>query len=72
MSSSIHTLTVSAEEAGDRIDRFLSLKLGEFSRSRYKALVKEGQAAANGQRILEPNYRVKQGERISIAIPGFA
>lgn len=69
MSPNIRTFTVGDEEAGDRIDRYLSLKLDDLSRSRFKALVKEGQAAANGVKILEPNYRVKLGEQISIAIP---
>ncbi|MEM8648341.1 MAG: RluA family pseudouridine synthase [Pseudomonadota bacterium] len=69
MSPNVRTFTVSDEEAGDRIDRYLSLKLEDLSRSRFKALVKEGQAAANGVKILEPNYRVKQGEQISIVIP---
>lgn len=69
MSQNLRTITVSAEEAGDRIDRFLSLKIGEFSRSRYKTLVKEGQAAANGVTILEPNYRVKLDDEISIIVP---
>ena len=69
MSPNTRTFTVSAEEAGDRIDRYLSLKLDDLSRSRFKALVKDGQAAANGVKILEPNYRVKQGEEIAITVP---
>ncbi|MEM7427427.1 MAG: RluA family pseudouridine synthase [Pseudomonadota bacterium] len=69
MSDTIRTVTVTDEDAGDRIDRFLSLKFTELSRSRYKALVKEGQAAADGVKILEPNYRVKPGERISVIVP---
>ena len=69
MSPDVRTFKVGDEEAGDRIDRYLSLKLDDLSRSRFKALVKEGQAAANGVKILEPNYRVKLGEQISITIP---
>ena len=69
MSPNVRTFTVSDEEAGDRIDRYLSIKHADLSRSRFKALVKEGHAAANGVKILEPNYRVKQGEQISITIP---
>lgn len=68
-SPNIRTLTVGDEDAGDRLDRYLSLKLTDLSRSRFKALVKEGHAAANGVKILEPNYRVKRGEEISIQIP---
>ncbi len=68
-SPNIRTFTVGHEEAGERLDRCLSLKLDDLSRSRFKALIKEGQAAANGVKILEPNYRVKHGEEISIIIP---
>ena len=41
MSDTLRTAIASDEDAGDRIDRFLSLKFPELSRSRYKALVND-------------------------------
>ncbi|MGI9373598.1 MAG: RluA family pseudouridine synthase [Hyphomicrobiales bacterium] len=63
------TISVGAEEAGERLDRLLSLHFTDLSRSRFKDLIKQGQAAANGRTIIEPNYRVKPDDEISITVP---
>ncbi len=58
-----------AEDDGQRLDRFLTGCLPEMSRSRVKTLIKEGHAAREGRTIVEPNTRVKPGERYEIVIP---
>lgn len=58
-----------AADEGERLDRFLAGRMPEMSRSRLKTLIKEGQAARDGETILEPNTRVKPGETYEIAIP---
>ncbi len=62
-------LAVSAEEAGERLDAFLARRGGRLSRSRYKALVKEGQVDVGGRTVVDPNYRVNGGETVSVAVP---
>ncbi len=61
--------TVTDEQKGERLDRYLSSLLPELSRSRVKALIKEGQVTQDGDKIIEPNTRVKPGESYQIVIP---
>lgn len=61
--------TVSDEQKGERLDRYLSELLPELSRSRVKALIKDGQVTQAGQQIMEPNTRVKSGETYKIVVP---
>ncbi|MDH3579535.1 MAG: RluA family pseudouridine synthase [Hyphomicrobiales bacterium] len=58
-----------AADDGERLDRFLTGRLPEMSRSRVKTLIKDGHAAHDGRTIVEPNRRVKPGERYEITIP---
>ena len=62
-----HRLTVT--EAKSRLDRFLTDSLGDFSRSRLKALIEDGQVSCAGETITEPSYRVKPGQIFAIIIP---
>lgn len=62
-------LTVSAEDDGQRLDSWLAANAGTHSRSRYKALIKQGQVRIGGRTIVEPNYRVNAGEIIDIDEP---
>lgn len=67
---------VEEDEKGLRLDKFLSLKLDDVSRSRLKNLIIDGQVmrtSANGQnqdlKIDDPSHRVKPGEAFSIIVP---
>ena len=60
---------VGAAAAGTRLDAFLAAACDRFSRSRFKALIKQGRVAIGGRTIVEPNYRVNADERILIAMP---
>ena len=67
---------VEEEEKGLRLDKFLSLKLDNVSRSRLKNLITEGyvsKARADAQNLLvkidDPSHRVKPGEVFSVKIP---
>ncbi len=57
------------DQAGERIDRILGSHFDDISRSRFKDLIKQGQVAASGRTIVEPNYRVKPGDEISVTVP---
>ncbi|MGI9484149.1 MAG: RluA family pseudouridine synthase [Hyphomicrobiales bacterium] len=69
LTSNSRSLNVSEEQTGERLDRLLSLAFDDISRSRFKDLVKQGQAAVNGRTIVEPNYRVKPGDEIIVSVP---
>lgn len=59
---------VSAEECGVRIDRFLSEKNDEFSRSYLQKLLKEQKVLVNGSSV-KTNYKVLPEDEIQIMIP---
>lgn len=56
-------------DLGERLDRFLAERLPAMSRSRIKQLIREGHASSGGRTIVEPNERVKPGERYGILVP---
>jgi len=64
-----HTLTVSAEEAGERLDRVLANRVQALSRSRIKTLVLAGQVTIGDYAIRDPSHRVQAGNEIGIVIP---
>lgn len=55
-------------EAGERIDKYLSLLLPEYSRSYIQKLIKEAGVVVNGQ-PLKANYKIQPYDVISIEIP---
>lgn len=58
-----------ADQAGARLDRFLSERLPQLSRTRVQALIKEGQVSLSGATIEDVTYRVKPGDRFDLAVP---
>ena len=68
-SGSLETVTVQPADLGARLDALLAERLGGHSRSRLKALIKQGQVRLGGCTIEEPNRRVKPGEVYKIALP---
>jgi len=63
------TVTIAAEEAGQRIDRVLAARIPALSRSRLKALILDGQVTVEGRTILDPASHVNSGDIISINLP---
>jgi len=63
-----HTVTVTDDSEGIRLDRFLASVLPEHSRSQIQRLIKEGliQLAGRGTKANQP---VKAGQAISIELP---
>ena len=58
-----------AEEfVGERIDKFLSCRLEEVSRSYIQKLIKEGHVSVNGKPVMA-NYKLGAGDEISVEIP---
>ena len=63
------TFTVEPGEAGERLDAFIARRERRISRSRVKALIKEGHACAGGLTVRDPNRRIAAGELIELAQP---
>lgn len=62
-------ITVTEEDQGARLDALLSNSHTLFSRTRFKALIKDGHIKIDGKPILEPNFRVNAGQSISATLP---
>jgi 23S rRNA pseudouridine1911/1915/1917 synthase len=56
-------------DAGSRLDRFLAAHASDFSRSRLKQLLLDGEVRVAGRTIRDPAYRVKFGDRIELTVP---
>jgi 23S rRNA pseudouridine1911/1915/1917 synthase len=54
---------------GLRLDRFLSLRLPELSRTRVQSLIKQGHVSLGSTTIVDVKYRVKPGERFALRLP---
>jgi 23S rRNA pseudouridine1911/1915/1917 synthase len=63
----IHTITVSDDSDGTRLDRFLVSILPEHSRSQIQRLIKEGQVLVAG-REAKSNLQVKTGQEITVEV----
>jgi 23S rRNA pseudouridine1911/1915/1917 synthase len=63
------TLTVAAEETGERLDRLLARHLPAFSRARLQALIRTGAVARGREAVLDPGQRVKAGDSYRVHIP---
>jgi 23S rRNA pseudouridine1911/1915/1917 synthase len=66
-----HTVTVSDDSEGTRLDRFLASVLPERSRSQIQRLIKAGQIRMAG-RETRANQPVKAGQAITIDLPDLA
>jgi len=62
-------ISVNTETAGMRLDKLLANALPDLSRSRLKALIKEGYVSATEKPINSPSYSVKPGEVFTVAVP---
>ncbi len=62
-------LTAGAEDAGERLDRFLARRLAGFSRSRLKNLIEAGHVSTGGATLSDPSHRVKPGQSFVLTLP---
>src|SRR4026208_809866 len=63
------TVTISADEAGLRVDRVPGAHLARLSRSRLKALILAGQVTIAGRTIRDPAATVKSGDLVKVTLP---
>ena len=63
------SLTVDAADAGKRLDAVLAAHLEALSRNRIQSLIKSGDVTVGGAKIVEPKYRVNEGDALTLTLP---
>ncbi|HJR06029.1 MAG TPA: RluA family pseudouridine synthase [Pyrinomonadaceae bacterium] len=61
--------TVSAIEAGARLDAFLALRVAGFSRTRLKQSIEDGDVLVEGRAATKGSYKLRAGERVELETP---
>lgn len=62
------TFLIEQQESGIRIDRILTEKCTDHSRSYLQKLIKDGQVSVNG-RTAKANYKVQEGDLVRLILP---
>src|SRR5690242_4486153 len=57
-----------AAEAGERLDRALSVRLPDLTRSAIQRLIDDGHARVDG-RMVKSGHKLRPGERVDLIIP---
>src|SRR5260370_7826392 len=65
----VHTATIGAAEAGQRLDRALATFVNDLSRSRLKTLILAGHVAISGRTIPDPGPHVNVGAELPLIVP---
>src|SRR5229473_319591 len=65
----VHTATIGAAEAGQRLDRALGAFVNDLSRSRLKTLILAGHVAISGRTIRDPSHHVNVGDEVALMVP---
>jgi 23S rRNA pseudouridine1911/1915/1917 synthase len=65
----VHTATIGAAEAGQRLDRALAAFVNDLSRSRLKTLILAGHVAISGRTIRDPSHHVNVGDEVALMVP---
>jgi 23S rRNA pseudouridine1911/1915/1917 synthase len=60
---------VGHDQAGWRLDRFLAAALGDISRARIQQLLEAGAVLHTRKPVRDRNFRVKEGEAYTVAMP---
>ncbi len=66
----VYQFTVSYDEAGQRLDGFLALKTGLYSKRKVKTMIDAGHIDVNGKRQKMASYAVVRGDKIKLHDPG--
>src|SRR5918996_1225594 len=64
-----HAAEADASDEEMRLDRFLSTRLPELSRTRVQNLIREGHVSVGGATIVDVKYRVKPGDHFTLNVP---
>jgi 23S rRNA pseudouridine1911/1915/1917 synthase len=63
------TFTADADAAGERLDRFLTAQVADYSRSQIQRLIDEGHVTHSRYAKAKANSDIRQGDVITVAMP---
>ena len=63
-----YTFEITADNAGERIDKFLSTVIEDMSRSSIALLCEDGMVLS-GEKAIGKNYKLKEGDNITVTVP---
>ena len=66
------TLIVEDEAAGERLDKYLSARLPDFSRSRIQALLAQGAVTLSGVVVSDASLKVRPAQKFHLVVPASA
>lgn len=65
----IRNIEATVEDAGQRLDRFLTSRIEELSRARIQALIREGHVSGPTGPTQNPGTKVREGESFRVSVP---
>ncbi|SON57120.1 Ribosomal large subunit pseudouridine synthase D [Hartmannibacter diazotrophicus] len=65
----VGTIAVETDKDGERLDAALARLLPDLSRSRLKALIKDGDVTLDGAAVTDPSRKTRVGERVTVLLP---
>ena len=65
----VFELCVDADAIGWRLDKWMSTKIDELTRTRLKALIEAGAVARNNLAVTDPSLKIKEGEKFRVVVP---
>lgn len=66
---SVHDFAVDPDNAGARLDKWLSERIENLTRTRLKALIEEGALARNGEVFTDPSWKLRDGDALRLVVP---
>jgi 23S rRNA pseudouridine1911/1915/1917 synthase len=63
------TFTADAEAVGERLDRFLTAQIPDFSRSQIQRLIEGGHVTHSRYQKIKPNNDIREGDVIAVELP---
>lgn len=57
------------DNVGLRLDQFLAAECADLTRSRARVLIKQGHVLVGGLAVMEPDYRVRLGDVLTVEVP---
>lgn len=62
------SLSFTVDSAGERLDKYLSSQMTDFTRNAVAKLIADGNVAVNGS-IVNKNYKCRENDEISVTVP---
>jgi 23S rRNA pseudouridine1911/1915/1917 synthase len=69
LSPKLQTIIIADDETGQRLDKVLSARLPDLSRSRVQELMREGHVSGPQGLAIDNSFRVKTGEAYEVQVP---